>query len=292
MIGDNNNKLVSIVIPCYNQGQYVMDAIASVQAQTYNNWEIIVVNDGSTDELTNEILDNLNMPGVRVVYTSNQGLPAARNNGVVRANGEFVLPLDADDMIAATYIEKAMDEFRKNHEVKLVYSRARYFGARTDAVPLNEHPFSMQDLLLYNFIFCSAFFRRTDFQTAGGYSVTMKGGWEDWDFWIRLLKDGGDVVQIPEELFFYRAKHASMIEDVKQNVMLQQRLGKQLFSNNVETYISVFGSPLEVYRQWQKLKQQNDTIESARKSVYATASYRLGHILLYPLKRLKDFLKK
>ncbi|TDQ19377.1 galactosyltransferase-like protein [Algoriphagus boseongensis] len=269
-----------------------MEAIASVQAQTYTNWEIIVVNDGSTEELTNEILSNLNMTGVQVIHTRNQGLPAARNNGIARATGEYVLPLDADDRIAATYVEKAMDEFKRNQEVKLVYCRGRYFGARTDAVPFNGNPFSLKDLLLYNFIFCSAFFRRNDFKAVGGYSVSMKGGWEDWDFWIRLLKDGGNVFQLPEELFFYRAKHSSMIEDVKQNVMLQQRLGEQLFSNNREVYFSVFGSPLEVYRQWQQLKQENDTVEAARQSVYATASYRLGHILLYPLKRLKDFLKK
>lgn len=130
-----------------------MDAIASVQAQTYTNWEIIVVNDGSTDALTNEILGNLNLPGVQVIHTSNQGLPAARNNGIARAKGEYVLPLDADDCIAATYVEKAMHEFKRNKEVKLVYCRGRYFGARSDAVPFNEHPFSIRDLLLYNFIF-------------------------------------------------------------------------------------------------------------------------------------------
>lgn len=287
-----NEKLVSVVIPCFNQGSYLMDSIVSVQKQTYSNWEVIIVNDGSTDVFTNELLKTLDIPGIKIIHSSNQGLSAARNNGIAEAKGEYILPLDADDKIAPTYIEKAIYFFENHLQTKLVYCRGRYFGISSDAVPFNDSPFSFKDLLLYNFIFCSALFRKTDFEAAGGYSVNMKEGWEDWDFWIRLLKDGGDVVQIPEELFFYRAKHASMIEDVKQNVILQQRLGEQLFNNNKDVYFSVFGSPVEVYRQWHQLKQQHDTFEAVRQSVYATSSYRLGHILLYPLKRLKDFLKK
>ncbi|HMO34116.1 MAG TPA: glycosyltransferase family A protein [Lacibacter sp.] len=283
--------MVSVIIPCYNQGEYVMEAIASVQQQTYSHWEIILVNDGSTDEYTLELLHKLELPGVKVIHTTNQGLPAARNNGIAQANGDYLLPLDADDKIAPTYMEKAINIFQQNMQVKLVYCRGRYFGGRRDLVPFNKDPFSLKDLLLYNFIFCSAFFKRNDFEAVGGYSVNMRAGWEDWDFWIRLLKEGGDVFQIPEELFFYRSKASSMIEDVKQNDALQQKLGVQLFNNNREVYFSVYGSPLEVYRQWYQLKQDQSTIEQAMQSVYATASYRLGHILLYPIKFLKYFLK-
>lgn len=283
---------VSVIIPCYNQGQYVTEAIDSVRQQTYKYWEIIVVNDGSTDEYTNELLRKLEIPGVKVIHTSNQGLPATRNNGIAQAKGDYLLPLDADDKIAPTYLEKAMDIFQRNEQVKLVYCRGRYFGARTDLVPYNTDQFSLRDLLLYNFIFCSAFFRKADFESTGGYSVNMRGGWEDWDFWIRLLKDGGDVYQIPEELFFYRVKASSMIEDVKQNDSLQQKLGIQLFNNNKEVYFSVFGSPLEVYQQWVQLKQDQSTVNQAMQSVHATASYRLGHFLLSPFKALRDLLKK
>jgi glycosyltransferase involved in cell wall biosynthesis len=97
---------VSVIMPCYNQGQYIDEAVDSVLTQTYQNYEIIIVNDGSTDEFTNEKLKNYNKPKTQVIHTANQGLSAARNNGIHASNGEFILPLDADDKIANTYLER------------------------------------------------------------------------------------------------------------------------------------------------------------------------------------------
>jgi glycosyltransferase involved in cell wall biosynthesis len=286
------SELVSVIIPCYNQGLYVLDAIHSVQDQTYKNWEIIIVNDGSTDSNTQNILKSLEINHVKVIHTANQGLPAARNLGIVNAIGNYILPLDADDKIAPSYIEKAINKFQLNNALKLVYCRGRYFGDRKDAIPFNSSPFLLRDLLLYNFIFCSAVFKKKDFESAGGYSLNMNGGWEDWDLWIRLLEKGGEVYQIPEELFYYRIKEVSMIEDLKENSRLQDELRLRIFLNNIDVYVREFGSIIDILRELQQLKNEQFGWEKVKQSIYQSASYRLGHALLSPVKWLKRFINR
>src|SRR5215213_6636466 len=95
---------VTIVIPCFNLGEYLADTIDSVLAQTFQDFEIIVVNDGSTDERTNRIISDLSHPKIRTIATANQGLARARNSGIAGAAGDYILPLDADDKIAPTYL--------------------------------------------------------------------------------------------------------------------------------------------------------------------------------------------
>ena len=105
---------VSIVIPCYNHGKFVDETVQSCLKQTYQDIEIIIVNDGSTDEYTNTLLKDYQRPKTKVITIQNQGLPTARNTGIREAVGEYILPLDADDKIAPTYIEKAVNVIEKN----------------------------------------------------------------------------------------------------------------------------------------------------------------------------------
>jgi glycosyltransferase involved in cell wall biosynthesis len=288
---NKSRPLISVIIPCFNQGKFIMDAIQSVQNQTYGNWEIVIVNDGSTDDFTVDLLQSLTLFKVKVIHTINQGLSTARNNGIAHADGELILPLDADDKIAPSYIDLALKEFQRNSALKLVYCQGRYFGERNDKIENNINPFNLKDLLLYNFIFCSAIFRKKDFEIVGGYSANMKGGWEDWDFWIRLLKNGGEVYQLPFELFFYRVQKISMIEDLKKNVFLQNDLGFIIYTNNKDIYLKEFGSPITILRHWHLLKLEEDNFIIFKEEIYSSMSYRLGHTLLRPLKSLKYLLK-
>jgi len=199
---------VSVIIPCYNQGQYVVEAIQSVLNQTYDNFEIIVVNDGSTDDGTINLLTTLSMTKTSVLHTGNQGLAAARNSGIAAASGEFILPLDADDTITAEYLEKGVSLLEADPSIGVVYGFADYFGARTGRWELPEY--SPVGLLSENMIFCSALFRRCDWEKVGGYKTAMGHGWEDWEFWLSLSESGVGFVRIPEVLFHYRVRHASM----------------------------------------------------------------------------------
>ena len=121
---------VSVIIPCYNQGHFLDEAVDSILEQTYANIEIIVVNDGSTDEDTIRRLNNLDSEKATVVTTANQGLAAARNNGILKSNGEYILPLDADDLIAPDYLEKAVAAIAKDPDAGIVYCRAKSFWSR------------------------------------------------------------------------------------------------------------------------------------------------------------------
>ena len=199
---------VSVIIPCYNQGSYLDEAVDSVLAQTFRDFEIIVIDDGSTDEETIQLLSSFSRPGTRVIRTPNQGLAEARNTGIREARGKYILPLDADDRIAPGYLEKAVAVLDTMPGVGIVYCLAETFGARTG--PWLTPQYSLRRMLLGNLIFCSALFRRDDWEESGGYNRNMAAGWEDWDFWLSLIELGRKVHRIPEVLFFYRLKEGSM----------------------------------------------------------------------------------
>lgn len=222
---------VSVIIPCFNQGQFVDEAVASVLAQTYRDFEIIVVNDGSTDEATNRKLAAYDCPQVRVLHTANQGAAGARNVGIAASKGDYLLPLDADDRIAATYLEKALVAFDANARVGIVYCHAELFG--DESGPWQLPPYRLSDILVGNMIFCSAFFRRADWEATGGYNPNMKDGLEDHDFWLSLIELGRDVYRIPEVLFYYRKHQGSRSEGTGEHLI---ELYTQLFKNHVRLY--------------------------------------------------------
>ncbi|MDP3920830.1 MAG: glycosyltransferase family A protein [Candidatus Omnitrophota bacterium] len=227
---------VSVIITCYNHGTYLDDAVNSVLAQSYNDYEIIVVNDGSTALATNRLLVNYSRPRLRILKTENRGLAEARNFGIRNSTGKYILPLDSDDTIASSYLEWAVPILEQHSNIKIVYGKARLFGERNEVFKLT--PFAIDEMLVHNQIFCTAFFRRSDFDATQGYDPGMKGGWEDWDFWLTLLEQGGEVYQIPETVFFYRIRHDSMAASLTPK--MKESLRKRIFENHEELYRSQF----------------------------------------------------
>lgn len=204
----NERPLVSVVIPCYNLGEFLRDAVDSVRAQTLGAIEIVIVDDGSTETATRATLGELALEGVTVVHTVNQGLSAARNAGVARARGKYILPLDADDRIAPRFLEQATAVLEADADIGIVYGRVELFG---EARGLWEQPdFSMPDMLLENLIVATALFRRDDWERLGGYRTKMIYGWEDWDYWLALVALGRKVVRLPDVVFYYRIRNGSM----------------------------------------------------------------------------------
>lgn len=231
---------VSVVIPCYNQGEYLPEAVASVKSQTHKNLEIIIVDDGSDDAETSDICNAFAGPDVRVVTTSNQGLAAARNNGIALASGTYILPLDADDRIAPEYIAKALEVLERESDVGIVYCKARLFGAVEGEWHLPDY--SLEEILKDNVIFCSALFRRKDWEVVGGYDPGMVYGWEDYDFWLSLIERGRNVHRLQEHYFFYRVSPESMVRSKKksQKVEMFKRIfqrHQKLFSDNIEIWL-------------------------------------------------------
>lgn len=199
---------VSVVMPCYNQGQYLHEAIDSVLEQTFTDLEIIVVDDGSTDPTTRGILDVLNRTNTRLLRRENGGLAAARNSGIGAATGRYILPLDCDDRIAPDYIRQAVSVFEADPRCGIVYCRAEKFGAEQGSWCLPH--FSRIRMCLGNMIFCSALYSRRDWRKVGGYDESLRRGWEDWDFWLALLELRRTVHCLPYLGFHYRKSEYSM----------------------------------------------------------------------------------
>lgn len=209
------NSLVSVIVPCYNQGEFVRECIESVLASTYDNFEIIIVNDGSTDSNTLEVLRNLQYEKTIVVNQENKGLPSARNAGISVAKGKYILPLDADDMIMPTFLEKAVKVLEENKKVGIVGGATELFGDQTGVFPLPKY--KKHSFLLRNCLVCSCMFRRDDWARVGGYNPNMKLGLEDWDFWLALIEIGRKVYQFDEVLFKYRKYGITMIGEMDEN---------------------------------------------------------------------------
>ena len=205
----NSVSCVSIIIPCYNDGQYLLEAVNAAQAQTHTAIEIIVVDDHSTDPQTLAVYERLRNQGIVVLQTpaGKKGPSAARNAGIAVATGNYILPLDADDTIAPSYISKATEVLDANPAVGICYCHARLFGLKSG--PWKLPPYSFEELLCGNMIFATALFRKSDWIKVGGYDETLTLGLEDYAFWLRLTDQGAAVQQLKEELFFYRIKSGS-----------------------------------------------------------------------------------
>ena len=242
---------VSVVIPCYNQGEYIQEAIESVFKHTYTNFEIIVIDDGSTDGKTIDILDRLSYPKTTLIRTENRGLPSARNTGISESRGEYILPLDSDDRIAGSYLEKGVKILESNRDAGIVYCKAALFGAVNQ--PWDLPDFDMKLMLEKNIIFATALFRRVDWETVGGYKKDMIYGYEDYDFWLSILELGRKVYCIPETLFYYRKynKKKSMFDKVDYNKR------KYSFDKIYERHYKLYQNHVDVlFRKISKLENK------------------------------------
>jgi hypothetical protein len=199
---------VSVIIPCYNLGQYLDDAVASVLAQTYRHFEILIVDDGSTEPATRAILDAYSQRGTRIVRTENRGLPAAKNLGLAETTGPYVCVLDADDLIDPCLFEKSLQALEREPSVAFVSHWLRAFGdEQWDWTPTRcDFP----SLLDTNTVNGAAIVRREALVAVGGFDESMRDGCEDWDLWIGLVERGLTGVILPEFLFHYRRRAGSM----------------------------------------------------------------------------------
>jgi glycosyltransferase involved in cell wall biosynthesis len=196
------NPLISVVIPCYNDGIYLPETIGHLKQQSFQDFEIILVNDGSTDQNTLNILDELAHQGITVLHKENGRMSSARNYGVNHAHGKFIAALDADDYFHPGFFEKAIAILNSNQQIAVVTSYIQLFGDfRKVSKPRGGNE--------YNFLFSNqcpacAMVRKDCWINVGGYDEKMIYGYEDWEFYIRITQKGWIVHVIPEKLLFYR----------------------------------------------------------------------------------------
>jgi glycosyltransferase involved in cell wall biosynthesis len=218
---------VSVLMPCFNHGAFIGEAIDSVLAQTFQDFEIIVVDDGSTDPSTQDTLSKLSTPRTTVLTTRNQGLPSARNHAARHASGALFCALDADDKLASTWLEQAVKTLDQRADVSFVSHWLETFG--------DEHwvwkpeRCDLPALLARNTVNGAAVVRREAFDAVGGYDESMREGCEDWDFWLRLVERGFAGAIIPDVLFYYRRRADSMSREM---------LDQQRYRRPLETLIA------------------------------------------------------
>jgi len=240
---DIASPLVTVIIPCYNLGTYLMDAIDSVRAQSYQNYEIIVVDDGSTDSETIALTKKLKRDdSLTVIIKKNEGLSEARNTGIAAAHGEYIVCLDADDKLSETYLEKTMRVMLEDtsKDLGFVTTWLQEFGAREDIWKTRD--FNATQILIENCVHAGSLFKKSAWKKVGGYKKDMKGGYEDWEFWINLVEHGYFWRLVDQPLFLYRIRSDSMLSTM--NPELHQELyekiytfHKGLFTKNLHPYV-------------------------------------------------------
>lgn len=220
---------VSVIITCYNYGRFLNESIESVLNQTYKNdeIEIIIVNDGSTDN-TNEIAK---LYPVKIINQTNQGLPIARNIGISFSKGRYILPLDADDKLHPTYLEKTVPILENTSDIGVVYTHRCHFGLIQTKKYAKS--FDLEELKEKCFINYCSLFRKELWSECGGYNTKMILGYEDWDFWLNIAKRNWRFELVDEVLFFYRKHGISLIDIAKSN---HAELVKIIYENHPEIF--------------------------------------------------------
>jgi glycosyltransferase involved in cell wall biosynthesis len=227
--------LISIIIPCFNYGRFVNEAVSSALRQTISSLEVIVVNDGSSDPETIVVLETLKMlPRVRVIQQANAGLPSARNAGIALALGEYVCCLDADDTLEPSYVEFCIAALELDRSAGFAYSWVQLFGDENRVWRTRE--FDIREALYNNHTAAGAVFRRDDWLAVGGYRPDMRSGYEDWEFWLRVAALGRRGRLIRSPLFNHRRHGRTMTHDAhkmrRHLIETIRRLNPHIFENS------------------------------------------------------------
>lgn len=239
---------VSVIVAAYGQEEVLSEALDSLINQSYRNWEAIITDDGSTDNVA-EVARRYVAKDSRIkfIHSDNRGLAATRNLAVESAAGEYLLMLDGDDRIHPRYLEECVDVLEKRPDVKTVLAFMEAFGSESylDRVAYRGY----KSLLINNSLYVTAMMRRNDFVKAGGFDERFRRGLEDWEFWIRFLPEDNDeaVYVIPEVRFYYRKKEDSMLSNIKSVKEKQDFYRNLLFEKHKEKYHKYFGSDI---REW------------------------------------------
>ncbi|MGE9290073.1 MAG: glycosyltransferase family A protein [Puniceicoccales bacterium] len=229
---------ISIIIPCYNHGQYLREAVDSVRAQTVPVDGIWIVDDGSDDSETLKVLEEIaNLDGVRVLSQENSGPAVARNRAIREIDSPFVASLDADDRLLPEFVEKLLPRIEEDDTIGIAYGEARSFGV--EGAVRAPQPYRFPEVLLDPCIYSTAIFRKCDWEAVGGFSAGMRSGWEDFEFWISVIETGREVFFLNEPVFEYRRHESSRDVD---------------FSASQERVIEAFVS---IYRKHQKIYSEN-----------------------------------
>ena len=204
---------ISVVLPCYNSHAYLGETLDSIRAQTFRDFEIVLVDDGSDNPDTVKFIDDLD-DDVHVVRQNNLGLSAARNTAFHHARGKYVLPLDCDDWLEPTYLETAHAQITSSPPKTVIFSHLNVFGDVSGVLLKNYNFF--EQLFLNQLPYC-LLMPKSAWYDLGGYDETMRQGYEDWEFNIRLGRHGYFGAPMKAPLFHYRVSETGMLKSISRH---------------------------------------------------------------------------
>ncbi len=297
------NPKVSIVIPCYNMGEFIDDAINSVLTQTFKNYEIIIVDDGSDNKATTNKLDEIRRekPEIKIISQKNSGLSAARNTGIKDAKGEYIVCLDSDDILDTHYLEQLVPilEEDKAGALGFVTPWLKEFGLSNNLWETKDY--NPAELLFNNVVVVASLFRKKAWKEVGGYKDIMAGGYEDWEFWISIAEKGYKWSVVPEPLFFYRIREDSMLVNAKgeKHMELYKRLINlhsdfyKKYSLEIAEHHEALIWDLKNKIKYDKEKATNELKTMENKAFAAEEELRYLHIsrLIGRVIKFRDFLR-
>lgn len=214
---DDSTCVLSIIMPCFNHGKYIQEALDSIKKEEIKYaYEVVIADDGSTDNETLLKLEELKGKGYKVIHQKNAGPAAARNTAIQHAVGKYILPLDADNKLTTEYINTGIDILEKG-DYQIVYCSPEFFGDIEKGTRIfKSKSFDISDLLEANYIDNCAVFLKEVWTKNNGYDVAIPYyGHEDWEFWINAYANGYKFCFIPKKLFYYRFVKNSLAEQFK-----------------------------------------------------------------------------
>jgi len=253
--------LISIIVPLHNQAAYIIECLESVAAQTYTNWECIIVNDGSTDnseDVVNQwITHTAPSSNYQLISIPNSGVSMARNKGISLAKGAFIVALDGDDTLHKNYIAACVAAWKQNTEAQLVYTNIQEFGTRQRIVDCK--PFNLKLLAKECPFCCGAMYSKLLWINCGGYDTNLQAGLEDWEFWINTLKNGALVVKATDTYYCYRIKEVSRNLSFNANQRLE--IYNYISAKHSQFFAEYLGGSLMYYKMWLDADAKNKMVQ-------------------------------
>jgi len=271
--------LVSVIIPCYNHGKLIHEAIGSILNQTYQNFEIIVVDDGSDEHRTVRILDKLDFPKTTVYRKTNGGPASARNFGIQKSRGQYILTLDADDQFHPTFLDKSVQILNAGPEIGMVTSNKIIFY-KNKYIKEEKKGGNISQFIIKNEANASLLFRYQCWEDTNGYDENIPG-FEDWEFAIGVTNAGWIIYSIPEYLFFYKDLDGSQYDkDTPKRPEIIKYLAKK-YEAAYKNYITDI-----VYAKELQIQMHSRSVNTYKNSY----SQKIGTAIIRPMQVLRSIL--
>lgn len=245
MSAKKNHPKVSIIIPVYKTERYLRQCLDSVINQTFDDFEVVCVNDGSPDNSVT-ILEEYSKRDPRITYISqtNQGLSAARNTGILHSGGEYILTLDSDDYLDKDFLKILLKAFEEHPNIEIATPAIiKYFPETGVYYHVLSAPPTPCNMAQWNYMCCTSLYPRKLFDLYGGYDENLKKGAEDWDLWLKYISHGAKILRVERAFFYYRQKD------------ITESMGQQLLAEHseLESIIAMLRGRYEFMKKYNSL---------------------------------------